>query len=541
MVPSFMFWILIAKQNQLTTLLKRINMKKLFFLSIGIIILSLVFFVSCKKEAEGRTDEISALNPTKTDLNAGTWKPILLTGPTEFAVPAPAATTTPDYIAQINEIKTWQADLTTEEKAIVKYWSAGAVLRWNEIMRELVAKHNLPPYQNADGTYPFPNANNPLAYPQFPFSNPPYAARAYAYVSAAQYDALVAAFHYKKLYNRAAPYTVDATVTSLIPKSDLPSYPSEDAVVVGASVELLKLLFPGDQDFINQKAEEHKKARLIAGANVRSDLEAGEALGKSIAQKFVTRARGDRAGAAIGNQTQWTQMETDALARGETPWYSLDLPKRPPMLPLFGKVKAFLFDSLTAISLRPPPPPLVNSQKMKEETEEVYQYIKNPTRENTRIVHFWADGVGTYTPPGHWDAIAAEDFITKNFSEVRWARNMALVNMALMDAGIVCWDTKYFYFNPRPTQLNPAIKTLTGIPNFPAYISGHSTFSAAAAAILSYIIPEKASQYDAMAKEASMSRIYGGIHYRSDCEVGLVVGKNIGNYAVQRALIDGAD
>ena len=109
-------------------------------------------------------------------------------------------------------------DLTDEEKDIVKYWSAGAVLRWNEILRELVAKHNLPPYQNADGTYPAPSANNPLAYPQFPFANPPYAARAYAYVSAAQYDALVAAWHYKKLYNRAAPYTVDATVNALITK-----------------------------------------------------------------------------------------------------------------------------------------------------------------------------------------------------------------------------------------------------------------------------------------------------------------------------------
>ena len=178
---------------------------------------------------------------------------------------------------------------------------------------------------------------------------------------------------------------------------------------------------------------------------------------------------------------------------------------------------------------------------MKDETEEIYQFIKNPTRERTAIVHFWADGVGTYTPPGHWDAIAAEDFIIKNFSEVRWARNMALLNMTLMDAAIVCWDTKYFYFNPRPTQLDPKIKTLTGIPNFPAYISGHSTFSGAAAAILSHIIPEKAAAYDAMAKEASLSRMYGGIHYRADCEIGLVVGKNVGNYAKQRALTDGAE
>jgi hypothetical protein len=516
-------------------------MKKIFFISTLLIAATVTIIIACNKDIEGRTSDAPALQPTNIDLNAGTWKPVLLTGPTEFPVAAPGATGTPDYIAQVNEIKTWQAELTGDEKRIVKYWSAGAILRWNEIMRELVAKHNLPPYQNPDGTYPAPNANNPLAYPQFPFANPPYAARAYAYVSAAQYDALVAAYHYKKLYNRAAPYTVDATVTALIPKSDLPSYPSEDAVVAGAAAEMMKLLFPGDQDFINQKVEEHKRARLIAGANVRSDLEAGEALGKAVAQKFVTRARGDRAGAAGGNAALWKKLEDDVIALGETPWYSLEVPKRPPMLPVFGKVKAFLFDSLTAISLRPPPPPLVKSQKMINETKEIYEFINNPTRERTRIVHFWADGVGTYTPAGHWNAIAAEDWIPKKFSEVRWARNMALLNMSQMDAAIVCWDTKMFYYNPRPSQLDPKIKTLTGVPNFPAYISGHSTFSGAAAAILGYIVPERAAAYSAMATEASLSRMYGGIHYRADCEIGLQVGKNIGNYAVLRGQTDGAD
>ena len=110
-----------------------------------------------------------------------------------------------------------------------------------------------------------------------------------------------------------------------------------------------------------------------------------------------------------------------------------------------------------------------------------------------------------------------------------------------MDAAIVCWDTKYTYFNPRPSQLNPAIKTLTGTPNFPAYISGHSTFSGAASEILGHIIPEKAAAYESMAQEASMSRMYGGIHYKSDCQVGLTVGKNVGNYAVKRAMTDGAE
>lgn len=497
--------------------------------------------VSCSKSISGRTEDLQPLAPAKTDIDAGTWKPVLLTAPDEFAVAAPVAVTTPDYIAQMNEIKSWQEKLTIEEQDNVKYWAAGAVLRWNEILRELVAKHNRPPYQNPDGTYPVPNANNPLAYPTFPFATPGYASRSYAYVAAAQYDALVAAWHYKKLYNRPAPYKTDAGIKVMVTQTDLPSYPSEDAVVVGATVELLKLLFPGDQEIIQQKAESHLRARIISGANVRSDLDAGEALGKAVAQKFVARARTDKAGAAGGSLALWTQMENDCMAKGETPWYSLEVPKRPPQLPVFGKVKAFLFDSATCVSLRPGPAPAVNSEQMKKETEEIYQLVKNPSREQIRIVHFWADGVGTYTPPGHWDEIAAEDFIKLNFSEVRWARNMALLNMTLMDACIVCWDTKYFYYNPRPSQLDPRIKTLTGVPNFPAYISGHSTFSGSAAAILGHIVPERAAAYQAMASEASLSRMYGGIHYRSDCEVGLKVGKNVAEFAIQRAKTDGAE
>jgi PAP2 superfamily len=516
-------------------------MKKIFFLPLVLTGISLIL-VSCNKDIVGRTDNTPGLNPANIDIDAGGWKTVLLAGQTDFpVVPAPVATNTPDYIAQINEIKTWQADLTSKEKDMVKYWSAGAVLRWNEILRELVAKHNLAPYQNADGTYPFPSANNPLAYPLFPFANPPYAARAYAYVAAAQYDALVAAWYYKKLYPRAAPYKVDSSVRVLIPKSDLPSYPSEDAVVEGSAVEMLKLLFPGDQDFIQQKAEEHKQARIISGANVRSDIEAGEALGKAVAQRFAARARGDRAGAAIGTPAMWTQLQTNATSNGQVPWYSLETPARPPMLPLFGVVKPFLFDSLTVIALRPPPPPSTSSDDFKQQNEAAYNQIKNPTREQIRIVQYWADGIGTYTPPGHWNAIAAEDFIKQNYSEVRWARNLALLDMAEMDAGIVCWNTKYFYFNPRPSQMIPDVKTLTGVPNFPSYISGHSTFSEAAATILGHIIPGNASKYEAMSAEAAKSRFISGIHTKLDCDAGLSVGRNVGNYAVQRAMTDGAE
>ncbi|MFA6945315.1 MAG: hypothetical protein WC220_05370 [Pedobacter sp.] len=378
-------------------------MKKLLInLSFAVYIL---LMAACSKDIEETNLLTPALNPAQPDANAGTWKPILLSSANEISVPVPIGTGTPDYIAQINEVKAWQDKMTDADRRLVAYWSAGAVLRWNEIMRELVAKYNLPPYQNADGSYPIPSANNPLAYPFFPFSNPPYAARAYAYVSAAQFDGLIAAHYYKDRYKRQPPYSVDQKITPLVNKSNLFSYPSEDAVVIGATIELLKLLFPGEQDFIQSKAEDHRRARLIAGANVRDELEAGEALGKAVALKFVQRARTDRTGAAAGivnGVDLWKEFEQAAIQKGETPWISQESPKRPPMLPYFGRVRPFLFDSLTVVTkIRPVAPPSTKSEAFKKELDEVLYYSQNPSRERVKIVHVWGDGVGTYTPPGH--------------------------------------------------------------------------------------------------------------------------------------------
>ncbi|WP_439504340.1 phosphatase PAP2 family protein [Sediminibacterium sp.] len=509
------------------------------------IILFILFFASvvvgCKRTIEERHTMYEPINPTNTDANAGDWKPVVLNAANEFPLAAPTPTNIAVYNRELTEIKGFQATLTAEQRASIQYWSAGGVLRWNEILRELVAKRNLPPVNNPDGSYPTPSAANPFGYPEFPFANPPYAARAYAYVSVAQYDALVAAFYYKRLYNRAAPHAIDANIKPLVPATNLPSYPSEDAVVAAVSVEMLKLLFPADIAYIQQKADQHMLSRIMAGMNTRSDIEAGVQLARQVAAKVIARAASDNMSRAIGTPTQWAELETQTAATGEIPWISQELPKRPPMLPFFGRVKPFLFDSLTTISLRPAAPPSTKSEKFRKELEEVRYYAKNATRQQIAIVHFWADGVGTYTPPGHWNAIAADDFVKQRFSEVRWARNLALLNMAGMDAAITCWDTKFAYFNPRPLQIDPSIKTQTGLPNFPAYTSGHSTFSAAAATILGHINPTRASAYFAMAKEASESRLFGGIHYRSDCEIGFSQGVKVGNFAITRAQSDGAN
>lgn len=503
--------------------------------------LALITIAGCRREITQYTLEFPALNPLNADTHAGTWKPILLAKANDIAIDIPLATGSADYKTELLEIKSWQYKMSGDMKKRIEYWAAGSVLRWNEILRELVAKYNLPPYQNADGTYPIPSSANPLAYPLFPFANPPYAARAYAYVCAAQYDALVAAYFYKSQYKRPTPHSVDATITEMIPVPESFAYPCEAAVTAGATAEMLELLFPGEQAYISKLVDDAKNCRIASGANVRSDWEAGEKLGRLVAQKFIARAKTDKAGKAVGTPTDWANLENSAIAKGETPWISLESPKRPPMLPLFGRVIGFLMDSSEVVNSRPPAPPSVHSDQFKKELEEVKSYSTTYDRDKIRIVHFWADGAGTYTPPGHWNAIACKDFVDQRFSEVRWARNLALLNMAMFQAAICCWDAKNYYFNPRPSQMDNTIKTWTGVPNFPSYLSGHSSFSGAASGILGHIVPSRSQAYADMAQEASMSRLYGCIHYRSDCEQGLKMGKAIGDKAIARAVTDGAE
>lgn len=484
------------------------------------------------------------LTPARLDETAGTWTPVILTNyAAQVPVAAPAPVTSDTYKAELAAIKDAQSKLTKAQKEIINYWSEGGVLRWNQFLRDLMAKFNLPPAPNADDTYPVPNAENPYADPAFPFANPPYAGRAYSYVSVAQYDALKAAWFYKYQYNRPAPFNVDSEVQALMPKTELPGYPSEDAVLSGVTAEMLKVLFPASIEEITLKAAEQRNAALWSGKASASDISAGFALGKAVAAIILApggRFRTDGAATAGGTPAQWQAFADAATARGEIPWISLDVPSRPPMLPNFGKVLAWNMSPAQIVAARPLPPPPTLSEEMAKEVAEVKYFTDNLTRERLAIVHKWADGAGTYTPPGHWNDIAAEYVAAGKFSEVRAARAFAILNMAIHDAGVTCWETKYFYFNPRPSQLDRGIRTGTGVPNFPAYTSGHSTYSGAAAAVLSYLFPSDEQYFNDQALEASMSRLYGGIHYRSDCEKGLAHGKVVGGFTVTFAGNDGA-
>ncbi len=515
-------------------------MKKLHFSYLALLcVTAVVVFARCSKTVD---DPVYEPYPeTSLDQNAGTWKTYVITSGSQFSLPAPGAPTSAAYLAEVEDLKQMAAALTDEQKEAAQFWGSNGVLRWHEIAREFTAQYNVPPNYNADGTYPWPDPANPTVYPRFPFCNPPYASRAFALLSVAQYDALVAAWNLKFQHNRKSPAHYDNSIAQLIPANDLPSWPSEDAVVAAASREILKFLFPGEKELIEGKAAEHKNSRLWAGANVQSDLDAGDSLGRKVAERIIAYAKSDRMGQA-NNQAGYPALKDDAVARGFTDlWVSQDIPARPPMLPYFGNVKPWNFSDSVKVAIRPAVPPKSGSPEFNTALEELRDMVKNRTAEQWRIASYWADGVGSYTPPGHWNRTACELIYEKTFNEIRSARALALMSTAVQDAGIVCWDTKYYYLLPRPTQVDRSISTSTGIPNFPAYTSGHSTFSAAAAEVLSYLFPDHAAEMNELAKEASNSRIYGCIHYRFDCEVGLESGKKVGSYAVERGKNDGAE
>lgn len=475
------------------------------------------------------------------DADAGNWNYIAISGPGQFPVAPPAAMTDPGYQAELASIRSAQATITAEQRDSVTYWSGGGVLRWNQIMLEMITRADLPPEPNADGTYSFPSAANPFDFPQYPFSNPPYAVRALSYVSIAEYEALKVAWYYKYVYKRPSPSNAGAGVEPLMGASDLPGYPSEDGVEAGIHSVLLKLLFPTNALEIDQKIAQQRLAAYLSGRAAPSDFSAGFSLGQAVAAIFVTRAATDGMKNAAGTPAQWDALAAAAVARGEIPWKSQELPPRPPMLPFFGQVQAWMMSPGDILNERPGPPPSTSSAQMRQELAAVKYAVAHASRAQQATVYKWNDGVNSPTPPGHWNLIAHPYIEAAGFSEVRAARALALLNMALHDAGVACWDAKYAYFNPRAVQLDRSIRTIIGLPNFPSYTSGHSTFSAAASEVLSFLFPEAAGFFASQRDEAAQSRLYGGIHYPSDISVGKDHGRRVAGYTLRFAQSDGAN
>ena len=162
------------------------------------------------------------------------------------------------------------------------------------------------------------------------------------------------------------------------------------------------------------------------------------------------------------------------------------------------------------------------------------------TPEQRAIALFWADGPGTETPPGHWNRIALDIVTAQRLAPREAARTFALLNTAQADAFIAAWDAKYAYWSERPIQaihrtITPDWSPFIPTPPFPGYVSGHSTTSGAASVVLGRLFPAYSRELAEMANEAATSRLYGGIHCPLDNDVGMVLGRRVGQAALDRS------
>ena len=86
------------------------------------------------------TEQLPPLEPAALDEGAANWEMILLTGPTQFAVAAPEAVNSAAYQSELTSIRLAQSRLTDAQRHSIQYWSGGGVLRWNQFVRQLVAR-----------------------------------------------------------------------------------------------------------------------------------------------------------------------------------------------------------------------------------------------------------------------------------------------------------------------------------------------------------------------------------------------------------------
>lgn len=472
------------------------------------------------------------------DQTGGNWKPVLLKKGSDLRIEMPKSTNSDEYKQELEKLKSDMLNMTPEDKKAVVYWSQNPIIRWNEIALELIAKYNLIPGPNADGTYTLPNPENPSGTPVFPFANPPYACRALAYLSVAQFDGLISAWHYKYQYARAAPYKNDVNLPFAYTATDTPSYPSDGAVIATVSKKILTQMFPLELAYLEKKEAEHLKSLRLSGGNVQSDVDAGVSIGQQISEVAIARAKSDGMKNAQASRAIADSLSATAKSRFGWQWENLEVPTRPVgLVPLFGKVKMWSVENVA--DTRPAPPPALDSPELIADIKVLQDYAKNMTPERRRIANYWQDGLNTYTPPGHWNEFAKVFVVKYRQNPLQSARTFAYLNMAMMDAAISCWDTKYYYNYPRPIQLINKFKTIAGTPNFPSYTSGHSVFSSAGAEVLAYVFPAEANIVREWAKEAAISRVYGGIHWTFDATVGTEQGKKVAQYTINTARKDG--
>ncbi|MBL9173509.1 MAG: vanadium-dependent haloperoxidase [Verrucomicrobiales bacterium] len=371
-------------------------------------------------------------------------------------------------------------------------------------------------------------------------TNPTLSSRNLAILGAAAHDAV------QSIVRTHQPYLVQ-----------LPAPPGAhvEAAAMAAGHGVMLSLYPGFRARTEELFSSQQRS-LPTSEAVTQGLE----IGREAARRLLAERGAD------GSNTEIPYIPSDAPGHWRrTPPYF-----RPPLTPHWGRVRTFCLPSLEPF--RPAPPPPLDSREYAEALNEVKRLggKLNPVRtpEQTEIASFWSDFNYTAMPPGHWHEIAASLALDRKLPVPETSRLLALIGLAQADAAIVCWDAKYRWNLWRPvtairraaedgnplTEPDPSWEELLIAPPFPAYTSGHSSFSKASAQVLTHFFGTDALRFTARsdtlpgvvrsfesvaacADEVGMSRIYGGIHFSFDNTEGKKSGGRIGDYVFANFLL----
>ena len=376
-----------------------------------------------------------------------------------------------------------QANLDEAGHQQIRYWNAGAPgYRWQEMIAKLWMQ---------DTTYNGALANMLLG--------------------VATYDATIAAWDAKYAYNRPRPYQAADRIMAYAPKPESPSYPCEHSVAAGVAVTIITHFYPSLADSVSHMAQRAIASRVAAGVAFPSDTRAGFELGQRIARKELEHTKD------FVPKTPWDGKRPD----GKGLWVG-----KKPMFPLAGQSKTVVLR--TASEFRPGPPPDF-ARDMAE-----LKAFKQTFRSQANALF--------YASQDFWGDVLHKKIFeyNLNLNLPRAARLYAIMSVAAYDGFIACWDAKYTYWGIRPNQYDTTYHPLLPTPPFPGYPSGHALMSGMFGELHSYFFPAEKALFQKQAKDGAESRFQGGIHFRSDNDAGLELGRNVAAAIIAKVKTDGS-
>ncbi|HEY6088215.1 MAG TPA: vanadium-dependent haloperoxidase [Gemmatimonadaceae bacterium] len=364
-------------------------------------------------------------------------------------------------------------------------------VRWNRLVPRLVDENTA---RRRAARSAARAAGDSAALRRIAQSQPPILFRVYSLLSIAQYGAANSAQN-----NRAV---------------------SSDAAVAAASAAVLTQVFTDSAVRASIAGELARDIdRAGTGSGGPAVAIAGKSMGEDVASRVIAWAPPPPSLA-----TPWK----GTIPTGPGMWYSA--PGIPPIGIFMAQARTWLLDS--ASQFRPAPPPAFGSPTHKAALEEVRRIARNRTPEQTKLAQLWNDS----DPWAPWNATASATILRHHLSDVDAARVFAVLNAAASDAVIACFDAKYHYWSIRPSQADTTIVLADSVdlPNFPSYPSGHACSAGAFDGVLGHFFPQDRAEFTRIAEEQAMSRLYGGIHYRFDDDVGLALGRTVARYDAER-------